>query len=109
MSDSHTSEIALKDLTNAATVVFTRRAPVQRAVLTVASSNPASGVSITVSPNDVSGSGNGTTQFTRTYNPGTTVTLTAPDTVNGNNFQKWQRDGAGLEWKCHDEHSNRWQ
>ena len=93
VSASHSSESALKDLTNAATVVFARRAPVQRGVLTVASSNPTSGVNITVSPNDVSGSGNGTTQFTRTYNPGMTVTLTAPSVVNGNNFQRWTRDG----------------
>lgn len=93
VSDSHSSETGLKDLTNASTVVFARRSPVTRGVLTVASSNPASGVSITVSPNDVSGSGDGTTQFTRAYNPGTSVTLTAPASVNGNNFRAWRRDG----------------
>jgi len=64
--------------------------------LTVASTNPAGGVSITVSPNDQTGSGNGTTQFTRTYIDGTTVTLTAPATAGGNNFQKWQRNG--VDW-----------
>ena len=90
---SHTSESSLKDYTNAATVVFARRNPTLRPVLTVASSNPTSGVSVTVSPNDVSGSGNGTTQFTRTYNRGTTVTITAPATVNGNKFKSWKRDG----------------
>ena len=93
LSNSHTSESNLKDLTNAAAVVFARRNPVQRGVLTVASSNPANGVSITVSPNDISGLGNGTTEFTRTYNPGATVTLTAPSTINGNKFRSWQRDG----------------
>jgi Tol biopolymer transport system component/subtilisin family serine protease len=93
LSTSHTFSDSLKDLTNAATVVFTRRNPVPRGVLTVNSINPSSGVNITVSPNDSSGSGNGTTQFTRTYNPGTTVTLTAPATVNGNKFQLWLRDG----------------
>jgi hypothetical protein len=62
--------------------------------LTVASSNPATGVSITVSPNDNSSQGNGTTQFTRTYNNGTPVSLTAPATASGNNFQKWLKDGA---------------
>ena len=93
ISNSHTSEFSLKDMGNAPTVIYTRRNPTQRGVLTVASSNPNSGVSITVSPNDISGSGNGTTQFTRTYNPGVTVTLTAPATVNGNNFRAWQRDG----------------
>jgi len=93
VSTSHTSEFALKDLTNAPTLVFARRSPVPRGVLTVSSVNPASGVNITVSPNDGSGLGNGTTQFTRNYNPGTTVTLTAPATVNGNKFQNWNRDG----------------
>ena len=92
---SHTSEFALKDLTNAGTLVFTRRNPVPRPVLTVAS-NVVTGVNITVSPNDISGSGDGTTQFTRTYNPGTTVNLTAPATVNGRTFQRWQRDG--VDW-----------
>jgi hypothetical protein len=62
--------------------------------LTVASSNPSSGVSITVSPNDNGAQGNGTTQFTRNYNNSTVVTLTAPATASGNNFQKWQRDGV---------------
>src|SRR6476619_5943346 len=64
--------------------------------LTVASTNPASGVSIAVSPNDNSGVGNGPTPFSRTYNPNTTVTLTAPATAGGNSFQKWQRNG--VDW-----------
>jgi uncharacterized protein (TIGR03437 family) len=97
-SSSHSFTGGLKDLTNAATVVFARRSPIPRGVITVASANPSSGVNITVSPNDISGSGNGTTQFTRTYNPGTTVTLTAPATVNGSNFQRWERNG--VDWSA---------
>ncbi len=62
--------------------------------LTIASSNPSSGVNITVSPNDNGGLGDGTTQLTRTYNQGTTITLTAPATAGGNNFDTWQRDGS---------------
>jgi len=62
--------------------------------LTVASSNPASGVAITVSPVDKSGLGNGTTQFTRSYASKTTVSLTATATASGNNFSKWQKDGV---------------
>ena len=62
--------------------------------LTVASSNPASGVGVTVSPNDNSGLGNGTTQFTRSYNSATVVSLTAPATASGNNFSKWQKGGV---------------
>ena len=62
--------------------------------LTVASSNPNSGVSVTVGPNDNNGAGNGATQFTRTYNNNVVVSLTAPGTASGNNFQKWLKDGA---------------
>ena len=62
--------------------------------LTVASSNPSTGVTITVSPNDNGGLGNGTTQFSRTYNNNTTVNLTAAATAGGNTFVKWQRDGV---------------
>lgn len=64
--------------------------------LTVASSNPSSGVSVTASPNDNSNLGGGTTQFTRVYNNNTSVSLTAPATAGGNSFQKWQRNGADL-------------
>ena len=39
-------------------------------VLTVNSTNPASGVAITVSPADNNSASNGTTAFTRTYNSG---------------------------------------
>jgi Leucine-rich repeat (LRR) protein len=61
--------------------------------LTVQSS-PDTGASITVSPNDKNGNGNGTTNFTRIYNEGTIVTLTAPGSHNGKNFSKWSVDGS---------------
>lgn len=64
--------------------------------LKVASYNPSSGVAVTVSPADKNGSSGGTTTLTRYYNNGTTVTLMAPSTVNGNKFQKWQMDGSDL-------------
>lgn len=64
--------------------------------LTVASSNPGSGVGVTVSPVDNTGQASGTTQFTRTYNDQTLVSLTAPTTAGGNDFQKWQRNG--VDW-----------
>src|SRR5580658_1176284 len=57
--------------------------------LTVDSTNPASGVAITVSPADNNSAGNGTTSFTRTYNTGTSVTLTAPATSGSNTFSSW--------------------
>ncbi len=58
-------------------------------VLTVNSTNPSSGVAIAVSPNNVNNDGNGTTSFTRTYDSGATVTLTAPATASGNPFSSW--------------------
>jgi len=61
--------------------------------LTVVSLNPNSGVSISVSPVDNNADGDGTTQFTRIYNMGVSVTLTAPAIVGNNEFEKWQRDG----------------
>jgi len=67
--------------------------PAPSRVLTVASSNPASGVGVAVSPNDNNNQGDGVTQFTRTYAPNTVVTLSAPAFAGGNAFLKWQRDG----------------
>jgi hypothetical protein len=65
--------------------------------LTVASTNPSSGVNITVSPNDNGGLGDGTTQFTRSYNQNTIVTITAPATNgNGNVFDRWLINGSSL-------------
>jgi len=61
--------------------------------LAITSVNPSSGVYIVVSPNDNNGQNNGTTQFQRKYDKFTSVTLTAPATVAGNNFLKWQKDG----------------
>jgi hypothetical protein len=58
-------------------------------VLTVNSASPASGVAITVAPADNNSLANGTTSFTRTYNSGAAVTLTAPPTAGGNNFSAW--------------------
>jgi len=57
--------------------------------LTIDSATPTSGVAITVSPADNSASANGTTPFTRTYNSGTAITLTAPATSGSNTFSSW--------------------
>jgi hypothetical protein len=61
--------------------------------LSVASSNPTSGVVINAT-RDLSRKSSGTTPFTLSYNSGTVVTLTAPATAGGNNFQKWQKGGV---------------
>jgi hypothetical protein len=63
--------------------------PATTYMLTVDSTNPASGVAITVAPADNNSAGNGTTSFTRTYNSGSSVTLTAPSTSGGNTFSSW--------------------
>jgi hypothetical protein len=57
--------------------------------LTMTSTNPASGVAITVSPADLNSASNGSTSFTRTYGAGTTVTLTAPATSGNDTFSSW--------------------
>ncbi|MEO8614262.1 MAG: DUF642 domain-containing protein, partial [Luteolibacter sp.] len=72
--------------------VTTSAAAVNRTLTVV--STPATGVSITVSPNDLGSNGNGTTQFTRSYADGAVVSLTAPATSGAANFSKWQKDGA---------------
>ncbi len=58
-------------------------------VLTVESSNPSSGVEVAVSPADNKGDTKGATKFTRTYNTGTSVTLTAPAKSGSNMFASW--------------------
>jgi hypothetical protein len=58
-------------------------------VLTVNSQSPSSGVAIGVAPADTNGATQGTTSFTRTYNAGTTVTLTAPTASGSNPFSSW--------------------
>ncbi|MGA7339224.1 MAG: glycoside hydrolase family 44 protein [Terracidiphilus sp.] len=58
-------------------------------VLSVDSAGPSSGISIGVSPADNNGAGTGTTPFTRTYNAGAEVTLSAPELDNGNSFVSW--------------------
>lgn len=63
--------------------------------VTVTSANGAL-VNVAVTPLDNNGAGNGTTNFTRTYNSGTSVTLTAPATSSAGTFEKWQRNGADL-------------
>lgn len=57
--------------------------------VTVASANPFSGVSYSISPSPVTTSGAGVLSFTE----GTEITLTAPATANGNVFLRWEKDG----------------
>lgn len=57
--------------------------------LTVESSTPPGGVSISVSPADNTGKKGGATKFTREYNAGAEVILTAPAVSGGNAFAGW--------------------
>src|SRR5690606_18583611 len=63
-------------------------------VLAVGSTNPSSGVAITVSPGDFNGSGNGTTSFNRTYWDCSVVTLTDPNGAGCNPFARWRINGT---------------
>lgn len=66
----------------------------QTRMLSVASVNPESGVSITISPADINGADTGNTAFERVYPYGTSVSLTAPSSAAGNAFSKWTLGGA---------------
>jgi hypothetical protein len=67
---------------------------VARRTLQVRSSNPASGIAITVSPVDLNGNQNGTTPFDRFYGDGNNVTLTAPALSGANPFKQWILNGV---------------
>jgi hypothetical protein len=62
--------------------------------LTVASRDPDSGITVTVSPADLKGQSDGTTQFTRVYSKGAEVTLSAKQSVGDNQFKQWLANGA---------------
>jgi Leucine-rich repeat (LRR) protein len=57
-------------------------------------STTGSGAAITVTPADNNGGAGGTIPFSREYDSGTVVTLTAPDRYNGQSFSMWTIDGA---------------
>ena len=60
----------------------------------------ATSVAITVTPSDNSSAANGTTNFTRTYVSGTTVTLTAPATSGKDTFSSWTGCTAAKTVTC---------
>lgn len=83
-------EVAEADETNnQATLAYTVR---PRSTLSVASENPANAV-IALSPADLLGLAGGTAPYSRSYDPGATVTLIAPEEADGRVFQKWRQDG----------------
>jgi pimeloyl-ACP methyl ester carboxylesterase len=67
----------------------------QTHTLALASSNPSSGVTISISPGDLNGNNGGvSTPITLRYNAGTTVSLQAAFSANGIPFRRWTLDGA---------------
>jgi len=71
--------------------------PVTVHSLRVGSVNPSSGVTIGISPADKSGQQGGLTEFVRSYDAGTVVSLSAPAEAAGNTFRNWQRDGVDYD------------
>ena len=63
--------------------------PTTAYILTVNTFNPTTGVALTVAPPDNNGAANGSASFTRSYNSGTAVTVTAPVTSGTHTFTSW--------------------
>lgn len=76
--------------------VRVNRTDLPAAMTLTVQSSPVTGVAVACSPADRSNLGGGSTQFTRSYDSGTTVTLTAPATSGGASFVKWLKNGADL-------------
>jgi hypothetical protein len=82
------STVTCKVTMNANTTVTANYVPITYTLI-VNSADPASGIAIGVTPADNNKAAGGTTGFTRTYNAGSSVTLTAP-TISGNySFVSW--------------------
>lgn len=73
--------------------------PIITWTINVGSTNPATGVSVTVTPNDNAALGNGTTPFSRNYNDGVVIVLDASPTAGGNNFARWEKSGVTYSTK----------
>ena len=59
-------------------------------------SAPDTGVAIQVTPPDRSGLADGSTSFSRAYDPNTTVSLQAPTIFNGRRFIRWAIQGTSV-------------
>ena len=59
-------------------------------------SSPPGGANMTISPADKAALADGPTALIRTYNQGTSVTVTAPSAIAGNGFLRWQSNGVDL-------------
>lgn len=61
--------------------------------LSVLSTEPDTGVDVTLSPIDLNSEGSGVTPLARSYNEGTDITVTVPATVGNSDFVQWLVDG----------------
>ena len=59
-------------------------------------SSPIAGAEVLITPSDVDGLDDGTTDFQRSYPAGATVSLTAPGDFAGMSFSHWLVDGAPI-------------
>lgn len=75
-------------------------APPTTYALGVNSTNPASGVTITASPADITAVTGEPTPAAFDYDAGTTVTLTAPATAGGNAFASWSGCASTNGYSC---------
>jgi hypothetical protein len=86
---SYAPDAASASAYNAATGTTTEAVTIPVYTLSVDSVSPSSGVAIGVSPADNNNAAAGTTAFTRAYNGGISVTLTAPASSGANSFVSW--------------------
>ncbi len=64
--------------------------------INIESQNPEEGVFMVLSAFDVSGQHNGVTPFTRGYNAGQLLWITAPETADGYYFERWEKNEVNV-------------
>ena len=72
------------------------RSPVGPYTLRVRSANPATGIPMTVWNSDINGHKNGNTSFDRIYNADANVSVTAPQSVGNQLFERWEKDTVAV-------------
>ena len=91
---NRTINLGIYDATTLTAIYVPVPAPPGNITLTIASTNPDSGVTIGVGTPDSNGDGDGTTRFTRIYEEGSGTRLTAPTTSPaGDVFEHWLING----------------
>lgn len=104
-ADSSSTTVMFQDVSTQTSAIdllldnvrVSRQEPIGR-TLSVTSSNPGSGVLMRIAPKDQNGTGAGVTGITRTYAPGTLITVSAATMFSGNTFSKWQKNGVDFSF-----------